>query len=47
MKVGTMQAIGISRTEIQRQLGASPAELRRAYERLERVAHTLDRPDAP
>lgn len=32
-----------SRTEIARMVGASPAELRRAYERLERIAPSLDR----
>jgi DNA-binding Lrp family transcriptional regulator len=45
LKVGVLKAAGHSQTEIARRIGASPTELRRAYERLDRVAPTLDRDD--
>lgn len=43
VRVGVMSALGVSRTEIGRRVGVSPAELKRAFERLERVAPQLDR----
>lgn len=38
-----MSAGGYSRAEIGRRLQVSPAELKRAFERLERVAPGIDR----
>jgi hypothetical protein len=46
LRVGVLSAAGVSRKEIQRLTSADAAQLRAAYERLERVSPLIDR-DAP
>lgn len=42
-QVAVLVAAGLPRAEIARRLDATPAQLRIAYERLERVAPAIDR----